>query len=274
MKRSDYPSQEPLSEVGWVYSEVGWALSRDIEGEEIAWGDHPCQRLMVYPAARPGGDVLIFMIGGGWTNGHKEMVGFLAPPLNAAGVTLVSLGYRLAPEYVYPDGFEDVANGIGWAARNIAGFGGDPERIFAGGHSAGGHYAALAAVREDWPESLGLAANPVRGCLPVSGTFEFGPDSGLAMRPRFLGPEGSGAAAEASPARRIARTPPMLIATGAKDFPHLIAQADRFGERLTGAGGEVERLVVPMCDHFGVFFSLGNPQGAWMQRAPAWMQEH
>ena len=48
--------------------------------------------------------MLLFWHGGGWTSGYKEWMGFMAPALNAAGVTFVSAGYRLAPEHVFPAG--------------------------------------------------------------------------------------------------------------------------------------------------------------------------
>ena len=88
------------------------------------------------------------------------------------------------------------AEARGWLEQNLAEWkaehGGDPGRLFVGGHSAGGHLAALAALSKGWTEQRGLPDTVIRGALPISGTYLFGPDSGLSMRPRFLGPADSG----------------------------------------------------------------------------------
>jgi acetyl esterase/lipase len=113
--------------------------------------------------------------------------------------------------------------------------GGNARRIFVGGHSSGGHYAALLAATSDWQRRRGLPADVVRGCLPVSGVFRFDAESGLTMRPRFLGPAGEGdRAAAASPLLRIdaAACAPFLLAWGSRDFAHLIVQGRQMHEAL------------------------------------------
>src|SRR6516162_6559545 len=187
MKIEDYPAQEPLSPLGRAYQERVLAAGHGVLGEEFAYGDSPWQRLTLHHAAQPSGPVLVFFHGGGWTSGYKEWMYFMAPALVAQGVTLVSAGYRLAPRHVFPAGFDDAADALAWVHRHIASHGGDPRRIFVGGHSAGGHYAALLAVSGAWREARSLPRDVLRGCLPVSGVYRFGADSGLSLRPRFLG---------------------------------------------------------------------------------------
>ena len=116
---------------------------------------------------RPDGRVLLFWHGGGWTSGYKEWMAFMAPAFNAAGVTFVSAGYRLAPQHVFPAArrrLRPQAVEVG-EAENIAAHGGDPNDLFIGGHSAGGHYAALLAVDDRWMKPTGLPRDVVRGCL-------------------------------------------------------------------------------------------------------------
>jgi acetyl esterase/lipase len=121
-------------------------------------------------------------------------------------LTFVSIGYRLAPRHLFPAGLEDVIAGLAWIHCEIAAHGGVPARIFIGGHSAGSHYTALLAVRDDWQAPACLPGDLVRGCLPAAGVYDFGPEAGLSMRPRFLGPAGN--EVSASPISRIAGRPP------------------------------------------------------------------
>jgi acetyl esterase/lipase len=270
MKLSDYPAQEPLSPAGTAYGVECWARGEGIEGDEHAYGADPYQRLTVFKAARPDGRVLLFWHGGGWTSGYKEWMSFMAPAFTAAGVTFVSAGYRLAPGHVFPTGLDDCAAGLRWVADNIAAHGGDPDRLFIGGHSAGGHYAALLAA--DSPaRAPRMPRGTLRGCLPLSGVFDFGPSSGLSMRPRFLGPD---AATDllASPVAHIAQPVPFFIAVGSNDFPHLIPQAHAFTQALRQAGGVAEELVMADRTHFTASFAGGEAQGPWLPAALDFMR--
>ena len=226
-----YPPQEPFSEIGAKYHVRVQELGAGIAGDSFAYGDDPYQELAVFKAQAPNGVVVAFMHGGGWTNGYKEWMAFMAPPLTAAGITFVSIGYRLAPGVTWPAGVEDAAAAMAWIHRNIAAHGGDPNRIFVGGHSAGGHQAAWLAVRDDWQEAAGVPADVIRGALPVSGVYDFTDGNGMPARPRFLGEE-TGIDFDASPIHTIANTPPFLMAWGDRDFPHLIVQAEKMAKAL------------------------------------------
>ena len=116
MKLEDYPEQEPLSEAGQAYGAECWHRSVTVTAEEFGFGPDPYQRLLVAKAARPDGRVLLFWHGGGWTSGYKEWMAFMAPAFNAAGVTFVSAGYRLAPRHVFPAAVEDCVRAIDWVA--------------------------------------------------------------------------------------------------------------------------------------------------------------
>jgi len=260
MKLADYPPQEPLSEAGAVYGAECRKRSENIAGEEFAYGDDPYQRLLVFRPAQPNGTVLLFWHGGGWTSGYKEWMGFMAPGFTAAGVTFISAGYRLAPQHVFPAGLEDCESALAWVKKNVSG------KVFIGGHSAGGHYAALISARQ--------GAKQVSGCLCLSGVFEFGEGSGLNMRPRFLGTDAANDRA-ASPRYQLqAPLPPFLLAFGTKDFPHLVIQAPRFAEAVRAAGGEAEVLEMADRTHFTASFSGGEASGPWVPVALAFMSRH
>lgn len=111
-----------------------------------AGGDIPVR---VY---RPDGDgpapVLVWYHGGGWVIGSVAASDPTARKLCArAGVVVVSVEYRLAPEHPHPAAVDDAWDALRWVADNAADLGGDPERIAVGGDSAGGNLAALVALK-------------------------------------------------------------------------------------------------------------------------------
>jgi arylformamidase len=273
MRPEDYPPQEPMSAMARSYHDEVMRRGAGVTGEEIAYGADPYQSILVCRAAKPDGNLLAVMHGGGWTNGYKEWLAFMAPPLTAAGITFASIGYRLAPQHVFPTGLSDARAGVALLRERAADFGADPARLFVGGHSAGGHYAALMTVRSVWEPGASPRPGSLRGCLPISGVFDFGPQSGLPQRPRFLGDPAAQAEGPASPIENIKGTPPPFFLTwGSDDFPHLIPQAKRMAAALAAAGGTVDQLELAGCNHFTASYEGGNAEGRWVGRAVEWMR--
>jgi arylformamidase len=275
MRIEDYPPQESLSAPGQVYAAEVMRRGTGVAAEDHSYGPDPYQSIALSLPKKPNGTVLAVVHGGGWTSGYKEHLLFMAPAYTSTGIIFASIGYRLAPQHLFPIGLNDVAAGIAWLQKRAAQYGGDPKRIFAGGHSAGGHYTALLAVRRDWQEALGLPKDVIRGCLPVSGVYDFRPGCGLTMRPRFLGPESAGNEEAASPIVNIQGTPPpFLMAHGSDDFPHLSRQAELMEHALKEAGDDVERIVFPGCNHFTACYAAGEADGPWIVPAITWMNRH
>ena len=86
MKPDEYPPQEPFNELGRAYHDAVSAKAPAAAPLERQYGSDPYQSLALFAPADPRGDVLVFGHGGGWTNGYKEWMAFMAPALNARGV--------------------------------------------------------------------------------------------------------------------------------------------------------------------------------------------
>jgi acetyl esterase/lipase len=101
--------------------------------------------------------------------GDKSDVALMPKALTERGFVFVSTNYRLLPDVEMSALVRDVAKALGWVHRNIAKHGGDPRRIFVGGHSAGAQLAALLCTDERYLKEEGVSFEVLRGCVPVDG---------------------------------------------------------------------------------------------------------
>ncbi len=138
-------------------------------------------RLYVPPGPTPEG-LLVYCHGGGWVIGdletHDRPCRFLAAN---AGVQVLAIDYRLAPEHPFPAAAEDAFAAYAWASANAARFGIEPGRIGVGGDSAGANLAAVACLqaREEGapPPAMQLLIYPVTTAteeMPSRRTFREG----------------------------------------------------------------------------------------------------
>lgn len=108
--------------------------------------------------------VLIFIHGGSWNKGKKEIYDFLGSRMARRKVVTVIIDYPLAPDYQVPAMEKASALAVKWVFENISKYRGDPDQIYISGHSAGGHLAALVAIKEEPFQELGLK-NPLKGAI-------------------------------------------------------------------------------------------------------------
>ena len=144
-------------------------LAQDIPYVE---NGHKCHVLDVYTPESPPGKslpVMFWIHGGGWQAGDKSDVALKPKVLTERGFVFVSTNYRLLPEVKMDELIGDVARSVGWVHRNIARYGGDPTRIFVGGHSAGAQLAALICTDDRYLKKEGMSFNILKGCIPVDG---------------------------------------------------------------------------------------------------------
>ena len=144
---------------------------------DIAFGDHPDQKLDIYvPKEASGNDpVLMFIYGGSWKNGDKDGYDFAGRAFAARGFVTVIADYRKVPEIVFPSFVEDGASAIRWISDNISAYGGDAERIYLVGHSAGGYNAIMLAVDHSFLAAAGLGPGTIDGAAGIAGPYDFYP---------------------------------------------------------------------------------------------------
>ena len=124
------------------------------------------------PAEREGAPVLIFMHGGGLSNGDKRRVQHIGRRFASEGFVTILNNYRLTPPNAHPDHIEDAAAAFAWVHQNISEYGGDPNRIFVAGGSAGGYLSALLAYDERYLARHELSTRQILAVIPIRGLVD------------------------------------------------------------------------------------------------------
>ena len=227
----------------------------------FAYGATPVEALVVFPARQPNAPIYVHVHGGGWLRGEAKDFAFAAEMFVDAGVNFVVLDFAqvdafggdLAPMV------KQVRSAIAWVYKNAAQFGGDASRLYVGGHSSGGHLAAM-ALTCDWDKAFGIPSSVIRGGLVISGIYDLKP---VRLTKAFDYVKFTDASEEAlSPQRHLARLKaPLAVAVGGKDSPEFIRQARDFAAAVTAAGGTATLIEAPGFNHFEMSESLGNPYG-------------
>ena len=109
-------------------------------------------------------DVIVFIHGGSWSSGKKETYWWLGRNLAKNNTVAAIINYPLAPNATYKEMAQASAQAVKWVTANIAQYGGNAERIFLMGHSAGGHLAELINADPQYFKAVGLK-NPVKGVI-------------------------------------------------------------------------------------------------------------
>jgi acetyl esterase/lipase len=168
-------SPEAERYAAWCREATTTALTHTRHLLDIAYGTDDGQKIDLYlPEASDATELptLLFMHGGYWTHGYKEWLGFMAPAFVSLPAIFISVGYRLAPAAPYPAALADCLSALAWTHQHISAYGGSSQRLFIGGHSAGGHLAALIALRPSLFAAYGLPDNAISACFPVSGVYD------------------------------------------------------------------------------------------------------
>ncbi|XP_047959584.1 isoprenylcysteine alpha-carbonyl methylesterase ICME-like [Salvia hispanica] len=143
----------------------------------IVYGDQPRNRLDLYLPRNSDGlkPVVIFVTGGAWIIGYKAWGALLGMQLAERDIIVACLDYRNFPQGTISDMVSDVSHGIAVICNNIAELGGDPNKIYVMGQSAGAHISSCAllqqAVKESKGESISWSASQINAYFGLSGGY-------------------------------------------------------------------------------------------------------
>ncbi|MDP6893366.1 MAG: alpha/beta hydrolase, partial [Verrucomicrobiota bacterium] len=140
---------------------------------DLSYGSKPSERIDYFPTIKDA-PVFIFIHGGYWRLLGRKDSAFMAKALGKIGISTAVIEYTLAPEATLDQIVDEIRRAVVWIFNNIKYHGGDPDRLFICGSSAGAQLSAM-AMTSDWLTELSLPKNILKGGLLLSGLYDLEP---------------------------------------------------------------------------------------------------
>ena len=231
----------------------------------IRFGPEVRHALDVYvPKRRTGpSPIVIFFYGGSWRGGERANYLFVADALASRGYIAIVPDYRLFPDVRFPAFVEDGAKAVHWVLDHVADFGGDPDRLYLMGHSAGAHIAAMLTLDESYLAAEGVPVSSIRGTIGLAGPYAFYPSRTASVAPVFAH------LADEDAARPVVFVDgdeaPMLLLHGEDDDTVFASNTVDLSKTVREAGGSAQHIIYPEVGHLGILLALATP---FRDRAP------
>ncbi|UAM99862.1 alpha/beta hydrolase [Polaribacter litorisediminis] len=170
-----------------------------------------CKLDIRYPENTKEFNTVVWFHGGGLKNGNK----YFPEALMNADLCIISVNYRLSPKVKAPTYIEDAAAAVAWVFNNIESYGGNSNKIFVSGHSAGGYLALMLGLDKQWLNNFNVDADNIAGMISLSGQtathFTVREEKGL---PKF-----KTIVDELSPLNKARENaPPLILITGDRNI--------------------------------------------------------
>lgn len=206
-----------------IFLSVGLHAQKDTHKTELNIAYYPtamqedeylkerCKLDIQYPLHSKDFATVVWFHGGNLVEGEK----FFPEELMHQNLCVVSANYRLSPKAKAPAYIQDAAAAVAWVFKNIEKYGGDPEKIFVSGHSAGGYLASMVGLDKQWLNANGIDANQIAGLIPFSGQTV----THTTVRDEQGIPSGQVIVDQYAPIRHVRKdAPPLLLITGDRNL--------------------------------------------------------
>jgi triacylglycerol lipase len=230
------------------------AVARD-----LPYGPDPRHRLDVFSTAagarEAGRPLVVFVHGGGFRGGAKftagspfyDNVGYWAALHGCIGITI---NYRLAPEFPYPAGTEDLQGVVQHLRRHAGTYGGDPERIFLWGHSAGAAHVAQHIVTTQQPQ--------IAGAILTSGIYDTTLEGTATRWGVYFGTDVARHPAMSSLPGLLRTSVPLLVTWAGLDRADFILDSQQLVAARIDACRPVEQVLLPGHSHLSEIYAVGT----------------
>ena len=227
---------------------------------DCRYGDAPGETVDIFPARKGDGTCLMFIHGGYWRALDKKDFSFLAQAWVSAGVSLAVVNYDLCPRVTMDEIVRQMLRASRWLWLHAEAYGMDQDRLYAGGHSAGGHLTGMLMCAQ-WPAfDRALPKDLWKGGLAISGLYDLRPmvdvdwlngdlrldeESALRLSPAFMPP---------------ATRAPVMTCAGGDESSEFLRQNALLGSRWRSVfAGDI---AMPGRHHFSVVDALAEPDSA------------
>jgi acetyl esterase/lipase len=222
--------------------------------------------------------VIIYIHGGTWVLGDKGGPSYKAKAFTDNNYIYVSINYRLSPDYQFPAHAYDVAQAFYWIKKNIHNYGGNPEKIFLLGHSAGGHLAALIALDEKYLDKYDLSPSDIAGVIGLDSAayhlpslFSAEPENQYLFSWAFGdNPQDWEDASPMNYVREGIIPPPiLLLVAGCREVSETVNQA--FYKQLQYFGYDASIFYFSNKDHVSIDYDLGKEKDQVFSTLLCWI---
>lgn len=224
---------------------------------DVAYGSSDAERLDIFPAQQSGAPVVVYFHGGFWRSRDKADFSFLSRAFVPLGATLVLANYALCPAVNMDTLVGQCLKAIAWIQRHCTDFGGNSDRVFVAGHSAGAHIATMALIADaegNGPMPKGF----LKGGTAISGLFDLEPVRRTHVNGDLRLTHEQ--AERNSPLRQLPiRSAPLVIAVGQLETDEFRRQSEEFGHAWRERGLPGELLEVSDQHHYTILDVLLDP---------------
>jgi arylformamidase len=233
---------------------------------DLAYGEGAREKLDFFSGGNSDGPVVIYIHGGYWQRGDKNMYSFVSEAFIKHGVSVSVLNYNLTPSVRMGQIPPQIRKATAWNWHNADELGFSREKIYVMGHSAGGHLTAM-MMATHWPDfDSALPADLVKGGIPISGVFELEPivhtslntgpqmdiEEAIQESPTFLPP---------------VTNAPQLVVVGGAETSEFLRQSDDYADKFGTSERTMERYDVPEMDHFDELERLAEDDSVFFEKS-------
>lgn len=238
---------------------------------DISYGPTGRETLDVFPGEGQRCPVLLYLHGGYWRSRDKSQYSFVAEPFVKAGVTVVVASYSHCPHVTVGQIVRQIRSACVWVWKHVDAYGGDHQRFYIMGNSAGGHLTAMMAATE-WPEvDHEMPADMVKGAVSLSGIFD--------LEPLLLHPINETLHMDAALARRMSPvhlkptlSGPFISAVGGDESEEFKRQSRALADAWKAAGATAEYVEVAGRNHYSIVGDLAQPDYTLRRRLLSMME--
>lgn len=255
--RARFPNYREHFQSWQHWSEVTRAGTRAII--DVPFGPTPEEKIDIFPADQKGAPIYVFIHGGYWYSLDKSDYSYIADGMKPHGFATVVNNFILAPHGTMDQIMHQNRAALAWLWQHAAEFGGDRDRIYVAGHSAGGHLAAM-LLATDWPSfAPGLPAKVVAGACAIGGIFDLEPIR-LSFLDKTLHLTSSQVQAHSPLRQRYPVKAPLLLVVAKDESDEFHRQSEDMKALYQRLGQSVDLVVPDKLDHFDVVNQLRDPK--------------